>query len=71
MEKWILMNYTQSYIYAMAYAELGETDKAFERLEEAYEIRLRTVTTIGVEPLMDSLRSDPRFDELLIKIGLN
>ena len=71
MEKWIIMNYTQSYIYAMAYAELGETDKAFERLEEAYEIRLRTVTTIGVEPLMDSLKSDPRFDELLIKIGLN
>ena len=70
MEKWVLLTYTQSYIYAMAYAEIGDTDKAFERLEEAYEVRLRVVTTIGVEPLLDSLRSDPRFDELLKKVGL-
>ena len=70
MEKWVLLNYTQSFIYAMAYAEIGETDKAFERLEEAYELRLRVVTTIGVEPALDSLRSDPRFDELLKKVGL-
>ena len=70
MEKWVLKTYNQPFIYAMAYAKIGEKDKAFEWLEEAYQVRSRFVTTIGVEPAFDSLRSDPRFDELLKKVGL-
>ena len=70
MEKWVLKTYNRPFIYAMAYAKIGEKDKAFEWLEKAYQVRSRFVTAIGVEPAFDSLRSDPRFDEMLKKVGL-
>jgi len=77
--KWMIENmdelafatYNKPFFYAMAYAGIGEKEKAFEWLEEAYEVRSYFMTTIGVEPAFDDLRSDPRFDELLEKIGLN
>jgi hypothetical protein len=76
--KWMIENmdelafatYNKPFFYAMAYAGIGEKEKAFEWLEEAYEVRSYFMTTIGVEPSLDDLRSDPRFDELLEKIGL-
>ena len=63
-------NYNQPYYNASLYALIGENDKAFEELETAYEARSYLITTIGIEPSLDSLRSDPRFDELLKKVGL-
>ncbi len=71
MEKWVFSIYNQTFYSAMAYAKIGEKDKAFEWLEKAFEVRSRFVTTIGIEPMLDSLRSDPRFDELLEKVGLD
>jgi TolB-like protein/Tfp pilus assembly protein PilF len=70
MEKWAFAVYNRPFFYAMAYAWIGEKDKAFEWLERAYEVRSYFVTTIGVEPALDNLRSDPRFGALLKKIGL-
>jgi serine/threonine protein kinase/tetratricopeptide (TPR) repeat protein len=63
-------NYNQSFYNAALYAMLGEIDSAFEELETAYKARSYLVTTIGTEPALDDLRSDPRFDELLQKVGL-
>ncbi len=54
---------------ASVYAVLGETDTAFEWLEKAYEGRSLELTLIRVEPGLDPLRSDPRFDDLLRRIG--
>ena len=71
MEEWVFSIYNQTFYSAMAYAKIGEKDKAFEWLEEAFEVRSRFATTIGVEPMLDSLRSDSRFEKLLEKIGLN
>jgi tetratricopeptide (TPR) repeat protein len=51
--------------------EVGETDQAFEWLERAYEDRSPMLPAIGVAPVYDPLRSDPRFGALLKKVGLD
>jgi tetratricopeptide (TPR) repeat protein len=56
---------------AIPYAQLGEKDKALECLEKAYEQRSLFMTEIAVEPAFDSLRPDPRFQDLLHRVGLN
>ena len=55
---------------AYVYAELGEADAAFEWMEKAYERRSIALPWIGVYPAFDRIRSDPRFDDLLRRIGL-
>ncbi len=54
---------------AYVYATLGEADVAFEWLEKAYERRSMDLTVIRVNLVFDPLRSDPRFDDLLRRIG--
>ncbi len=54
---------------AVVYAALGEADAAFEWMEKAYERRSVGVTWIRVAPRFDPLRADPRFDDLLRRIG--
>jgi serine/threonine-protein kinase len=49
---------------------LGEKDQAIEWLQKAYEERSSFLVSINVSPAYDSLRSDPRFKELLKKMGL-
>ena len=56
--------------FAQLYVRLGERDKAFEWLEKAYALRSAPLVYLNVDPRYDSLRSDPRFTELLGKIGL-
>ena len=55
---------------AVMYAQLGDRDRAFEWLNEAVERRVSIVTSINVEPTLDSLHDDPRWDALLRRIGL-
>jgi TolB-like protein/DNA-binding winged helix-turn-helix (wHTH) protein/tetratricopeptide (TPR) repeat protein len=59
-----------AYIVAWMYARLGETDPTLEWLERGYEARPFFLPFIGVEPLFDPMRSDPRFQDLLRRIGL-
>ncbi len=54
---------------ASAYAALGDADAAFEWLEKAFERRSLRLSWIGVDPDHDPLRSDPRFQDLLRRIG--
>jgi tetratricopeptide (TPR) repeat protein len=54
---------------ALAYAVLGEKDEAFSWLEKGVE-RRDLVIFINTEPKCDSLRSDPRFEQLVRRIGL-
>jgi eukaryotic-like serine/threonine-protein kinase len=55
---------------AAAYAALGDKAKAFEWLAMAYEKRDNRIIHIKVEPMLESLRSDPRFEALSQRIGL-
>jgi Tfp pilus assembly protein PilF len=62
--------YVSPYFLAVIYSGLGEKDQAFARLEEAYQERHPYLTLLKVEPVFDNLRSDPRYAELLRKVGL-
>ena len=55
---------------AAMHARAGDKDKAFAWLEKAYEHRASMLTNVNVDPAFDSLRSDPRYDALLKRIGL-
>jgi tetratricopeptide (TPR) repeat protein len=50
-------------------AELGEKDKAFAVLNKEYENRQSDLQSLKVEPLLDPLRNDPRFAELMRRVG--
>jgi TolB-like protein/lipoprotein NlpI len=56
---------------AAIYVGLGDKDKAFDFLNAAYQERVDRLVYLKVEPMADPLRSDPRFDQLLAKIGLH
>jgi TolB-like protein/Tfp pilus assembly protein PilF len=62
--------YVSPYIFAEIYRGLGEMDQTFEWLEKAYEDRTDWLVWLGVEPALDVLRSDPRFIDLIRRIGL-
>lgn len=51
------------------FAALGEKDRAFEWLDKALQNRDFFLTEIKEHPIMDPLRSDPRFDALINKMG--
>jgi adenylate cyclase len=55
---------------AISFAELGEKEKAFEWLEKAYAERDRRLIYIKSELSFRSLHSDPRFKDLLRRVGL-
>jgi TolB-like protein/tetratricopeptide (TPR) repeat protein len=54
---------------ACRFALLGDGDQAIAWLEHAYENRNPQLLAARVEPLLDPLRSDPRFQDLLRRIG--
>ena len=62
-------SYVSPYFIALIYTGLGEKDKAFEWLEKAYHERHPYLAFLKVEPVFDTLRSDPRFADLLRRIG--
>ncbi|HJX93492.1 MAG TPA: tetratricopeptide repeat protein [Pyrinomonadaceae bacterium] len=55
---------------ASIFAALGEKDKAFAELENGFAERDCFMPRITEDPFMDPLRDDPRFKELLRRIGL-
>ncbi|MCA1637581.1 MAG: hypothetical protein LC768_04480 [Acidobacteria bacterium] len=56
-------------IVASFYAQLGENDQAFAFLEKSYEKREIDVIRLK-SPIFDPIRSDPRFQDLMHRIGL-
>ncbi len=55
---------------AIVYGELGELDRAFEYLERAYLEDPGSLTYINSDPTAEALKSDPRFAELVARLGL-
>ncbi len=58
-----------AYAIATLSAVIGETEEAMTWLERAYEERDAQLVCGKVAPLKDPLRSDPRFQDLLRRIG--
>src|SRR5213080_3407637 len=63
-------SYTLSIIPARLYARLGDRDRAFDWLEKSYAEHLPTLVDLKVDPMFDDLRSDPRYIDLLRRVGL-
>jgi len=55
---------------AVVFARLGDTELAFEWLEKAFSQRDPSLVFLNVSPWMDPLRSDPRFKDLVRRVGL-
>jgi serine/threonine-protein kinase len=55
---------------ARIYAQLGETDAAFEALNRAWEVRESSLLGLKVDPYLDPLRGDSRYAPLLRMLGL-
>jgi TolB-like protein len=62
--------YVSSLYFAAVYTGLGENRTALDWLDRAYQERNDRLVYLGADPMADPLRSDPRFAQLLSKIGL-
>jgi hypothetical protein len=63
-------SYVPLYQIAQLYGELGDKDHAFEWLNTAYQERGHLLYGLGTDLAFDFLHSDPRYTELVRKIGL-
>ncbi len=62
--------HVSSYDVAIIHVGLGDLDQAFAWLEKAYAERAPRLIWLNVDPIFDTLRSDPRFADLLRRLGL-
>ncbi len=56
---------------ATAYLGVGDKEKAVDWLVKAYQQRTNELTKLKVDPVFDPLRNDPRFQDLLRRVGLD
>ena len=62
--------YLPAFRIAEAYARLGDKDKAFEYLTKAYDQREPQIAELKIRLPLSPLRNDPRFKDLLKRMGL-
>ncbi|HLE63696.1 MAG TPA: tetratricopeptide repeat protein, partial [Pyrinomonadaceae bacterium] len=61
--------YISAYTIAMVYNGLDERDQAIAWLEKAYQNREPRITFLNADPKWNSLRDDPRFQDLVRRVG--
>ncbi len=61
---------TGAYEIALVYAGLGRKDQAFAWLGESFKAHSEGLSHLLVDPCLDPLRADPRFSDLLRRVGL-
>jgi TolB-like protein len=66
-----MQTYVPALSFAVVYVGLGEQDQAFVWLEKAFDERTNSLAYLKVQATWDPLRSDPRFTDLLCRIGLS
>ena len=64
-------SYVPPAAFVAAYTGVGDVERAFAALERAYEERSNLVRSLKVLPILDPLRPDPRFADLLRRTGLD
>ena len=57
-------------VFTFSYIGLNEKELALQYLEKAHTQHSIALTSMGVEPMYDSLRSEPRFQTLLERMNL-
>lgn len=62
--------YVSAYDFAVVYAGLRESEPVFAWLEKAYEERSTWLALLKVDSRFDAFRSDLRFEQLLMRLGL-
>jgi tetratricopeptide (TPR) repeat protein len=62
--------YVPPYFLAGIHIGLGENDRAIEHLEKSYEEHSHWLIYLHMDPGMEGLRDDPRFQDLLQRVGL-
>jgi tetratricopeptide (TPR) repeat protein len=70
LQQHVQKNGVGRYEIALVYTGLGDKQEAFKWLEEAYTAHDVGLAYLKVDPCLDPLRSDPRFDDLLRRVGL-
>ncbi len=71
LKKQSAREYVSSYDIALIYVGLNHIDESFEWLQKAYLERSGWLIYLKIEPLLERLRSDPRFTDLSERMGLN
>jgi hypothetical protein len=56
-------------VAAWCYSQLGDKERAFALLEKAYEQHDGPMYLLKVSPLLDPLRADPRYDDLVRRMN--
>jgi eukaryotic-like serine/threonine-protein kinase len=62
--------YVAPYFFAGIHIGLGEHERAIEYLEKSYEEHSHWLIYLHIDPSMDRLRDNPRFQDLLLRVGL-
>ena len=62
--------YVDPYSIAEVYAGLGDKDRTFEWLERAYREHSVAMVWLKADPFWEKVRSDPRYEDLLRRVGL-
>ena len=63
--------FVSPYHVAVIHAALGETDQTFDWLSRACDVQSEALIWFAVDPMLDGLRSDPRFAAIMARIGLD
>lgn len=69
-EKRASERFVPPYCLALAFNGLGETDQAIAALEKGIELRDPRMTFLNIEPKWNNLRNDPRFQNIVRRVGL-
>jgi len=70
LEELAKLRHIRSFPFVVTYTALGDLDQVFACLEKAIRDRCDSLPFLKVMPLFDSLRSDPRFTDLMQNAGL-
>jgi len=70
MEELSSRSYVDFYQLATIYAGLGDQDETFRLLEKGYQQRSAGMRYLAIDPFWDNIRSDPRYTDLLRRVGL-
>ena len=60
----------RAYFFARIHIGLGENNRAIEYLEKAYEEHSHWLIYLHIDPSLDGLRDNARFQDLLRRVGL-